>query len=453
MKFFEKKMIARCTSIVLAVLLLAGCGSNSVSENTTAASTVAQSTTQETTKQEETKVEEVTLTGMAFTSWLNDGTDAMFKAIAEKTGITVDMQKLPEGAQGNQVVTTKVATNDLPDIVVYQSGAYLPTVSADKNFVDLSNEPWVSNIFDTLKAPLSYNGKLYGAPFTGYGMNIGGIIYNKKVFADLGLQIPKTWSELLATCEKVKAANKVPVYFSLKDSWTNQMLHLESIPYVEASTPDFVEKINTNKLKFADTPAYIQGLGRAKELKDKGYINKDYLAATYDNAQKAISNGDAAMYPMATWIMDQIAKNYPDKTNDLGAFAMPAPDGQENQVSVWASGGVYIAQSSKNLDAAKKWIEAYASPEIQSVYYKTQKGLPLFKGVESEGLYPVFTDLIKYMDEGKSTLVLEAKMVININELSKTISEVIVEKTPEQGAKDIDAKVEKAAKSKNLPGW
>lgn len=453
MKFFLKKVIACCISLALAGSLLAGCGSNTAAENSTAASTTVQATTREATKQEETIVEKVTLTGMTFTSWLNDGTDAMFKAIADKTGITVDMQKIPEGIQGNQLVATKVATNDLPDIVVYHSGSFLPTISADKNFVDLSNEPWASSIFDTLKGPLSYTGKLYGPPFVGYGMNIGGIVYNKKVFSDLNLEIPKTWSEMLDTCEKIKAANKVPVYFSLKDLWTNQLLLLESIPYIEAATPDFVEKINTNQLKFADTPAYVQALGRAKELKDKEYINKDYLAATYDNAQKAISNGDAAMYPMATWIMDQIAANYPDCINDLGAFPMPAPDGQECQVAVWAAGGVYIAQSSKNVDAAKKWIEAYASPEIQSVYYKTQKGLPLFKGVESEGLYPVFTDLLKYMDEGKSTLVLEAKMVINIDELDKTIAEVIVEKTPEQGAKDIDAKVEKAAKSKNLPGW
>jgi len=40
------------------------------------------------------------------------------------------------------------------------------------------------------------------------------------MFSDLGLIVPKTWDEFVATLDKIKAAGKTPFYFTLKGAWT-----------------------------------------------------------------------------------------------------------------------------------------------------------------------------------------------------------------------------------------
>ena len=49
----------------------------------------------------------------------------------------------------------------------------------------------------------------------------GGIYYNKKIYADLGLKIPITWAEFMANNEKIKTAGNVPVVQTYKDTWTS----------------------------------------------------------------------------------------------------------------------------------------------------------------------------------------------------------------------------------------
>ena len=38
----------------------------------------------------------------------------------------------------------------------------------------------------------------------------GGILYNKDVYAKLGLQVPKTWADFMANSDKIKAAGITP---------------------------------------------------------------------------------------------------------------------------------------------------------------------------------------------------------------------------------------------------
>ena len=54
----------------------------------------------------------------------------------------------------------------------------------------------------------------------------GGILYNKKVFAQLGLQIPKTWADFMANNAKIKAAGIDPVIQTYGDTWTSQLFVL-----------------------------------------------------------------------------------------------------------------------------------------------------------------------------------------------------------------------------------
>ena len=54
----------------------------------------------------------------------------------------------------------------------------------------------------------------------------GGILYNKTIYEELGLTVPKTWAEFMANNEKIKAAGKVAVIQTFGDTWTSQLFVL-----------------------------------------------------------------------------------------------------------------------------------------------------------------------------------------------------------------------------------
>ena len=49
----------------------------------------------------------------------------------------------------------------------------------------------------------SHDGKLYGVP---YSVPMMGVFYNTDIFAAQGIEVPKTYKEFVAACEKLKAA-------------------------------------------------------------------------------------------------------------------------------------------------------------------------------------------------------------------------------------------------------
>lgn len=395
-----------------------------------------------------------TLTVLTVNNWWFKGHDAFAEALYQKLGIKLAVEKLPD-EQGVQVIRTRLAVNEVPDILLFYSGANMKQITPKEFFVDLSKEPWVNNLVPVAKNVVSADGKIYGSPNN--SMSMGGVVYNKKIFNQLGLKIPTTWKEFLQNCEKIKAAGVVPVCYSCKENWTAQLLPLIGWYEIEKKHPDAAKLINSNKMKMADIPEYVSDFQKLSELKEKGYINKDYLAVTYDNAQKMIANGDAAMYLMGSWIVDTLSANYPDKINDLGGFALPSDDGKYNGVTVWASQAIYIPKEGKNITLAKKVLAYWASKEGQAAFFKVQKtnGTPSFKGVNVGDTYSIVKDFMKYMDKGQAAMALEAQIDISVtNDLPRICVDAIIgAKSPKKAAQAVDAALEKNAKDQKLPGW
>ena len=52
------------------------------------------------------------------------------------------------------------------------------------------------------------DGKLYGVP---YSVPMMGVFYNQEIFAAQGIEIPKTYKDFVAACEKLKAAGITPI--------------------------------------------------------------------------------------------------------------------------------------------------------------------------------------------------------------------------------------------------
>lgn len=381
---------------------------------------------------------------------------ALIDAFQKKhPNITIELETRPGGSEGDNFVKTRLATGDMNDIFFYNSGSLMQALNPEQNMVDLTNEPFMADVIDSFKPTVTFNGKIYGAP-QGSAMG-GGWLYNKKIYEQLGLSVPKTWAELMENGEKIKAAGITPVIGSFKDTWTSQLIVLADYYNVQAEYPNFAEDYTANKAKFATTPAALRSFEKLQEVHDRGFLNKDVMATTYDAAIKMLVEGKGAHYPMLTFALPVIEQNYPDKLNDIGFFAQPSDSPDIHGLTVWMPGGAYIYKNSKHIEEAKQFVAFIASKEGTEVYASVRKpyGPWAIKGASLPDDVPqAVKDMLPYFESGKTAPALEFLSPVKGPNLEHITVEVGAGmKTAKEGAETYDKDVEKQAQQLGLPGW
>jgi raffinose/stachyose/melibiose transport system substrate-binding protein len=300
------------------------------------------------------------------------------------------------------------------------------------------------------------DGGVYAAPF-GTAMG-GGILYNKKVYAQLGLKVPLTWKEFMANNAKIKKAGIVPVINSFKDSWTTQLFVLGDHFNVAAAMPGFEKKFTENKIVLANNPATLAGFSYLEQIRKAGYTNKDAAATTFAKALEYLALGKGAHYPMLSAGIDTIVTNFPTKAPDIGFFAQPGTNAKSNGATVWMPSGLYISKTTKELAEAKKFVAWTVSKESFQVQNKVvpPSGPYFVTGAPVSGnLTGVFTDLYNYMQKkGASYPALEFLTPVKGPNLSQICVEIGTgQKTALEGAKSYQKDLQKQSQQLGLPGW
>ena len=141
---------------------------------------------------------------------------------AKHPNIDIETESRPGGADGDNLVKTRLATGEMADVFLYNSGSLFQAINPTQNLVDLTAEPFQANVIDSFKTVVTgTDGKVYGAPI-GTAMG-GGILYNIPIYKELELTPPKSWAEFMANNEKIKAAGKTAVIQTFGETWTSQL--------------------------------------------------------------------------------------------------------------------------------------------------------------------------------------------------------------------------------------
>ncbi|MCZ8518277.1 MULTISPECIES: ABC transporter substrate-binding protein [Paenibacillus] len=441
----KKKMISVLSAAALAAGVLAGCGG--AVDNEEAAGGAP-------SPGEGKKVTISLLTDNSQDS-VNQAKGVIEAFQAKYPNIKVEHETRPGGGEGDNLVKTRLATGDMTDVFWYNAGSLMQALNPEQNLLDLTNEPFMNHVVESFKPTVTFNNKMFAGPI-GSTMG-GGWLYNKKVYAQLGLTVPKTWAELMANNEKIKGAGITPVIGSFKDDWTTQIVVLADYYNVQAQAPKFADDYTANKAKFADTPAVLRSFEKLEEIGKKGYFNKDFLATTYDAGVKLLAEGKGAHYPMLTFAIPVIEQNYPEYIGDIGIFAQPGDSADVNGLTVWVSNGAYIYKEGKHIEEAKKFVEFTSSVEGLEALMKVSKptGPLLVKGAKLPDNVPqVVKDMMPYFDTGKTAPALEFVSPVKGPSLPQITTEVGAGFKPaKEGAQLYDKDVEKQAKQLGLQGW
>jgi raffinose/stachyose/melibiose transport system substrate-binding protein len=369
--------------------------------------------------------------------------------------ITVKVDTRPGGTDGDNLIKTKLSTGTMDDVFLYNSGSLLQALHPDSQLVDLSGESWVKDITPDFKAAVSTSKGTYGAP---WGTTFdGGIMYNKKVYQQLGLTVPTTWDQFISNSEKIKAAGKTPVLVSYGDTWTSQLFVLADFANVSAQDPQWADQYTANKRKYVNPPA-LAGFTHTQEIFDKKLMNKDYASLTNVNALKELATGAGVQYPMITVTIGNVTQSNPANVNDIGYFAMPTDSGDAH-ATVWEANGAYIPKSTTGdkLTAAKKLVAFINSPAGCDA--QNQAGTAAGPFAISSCTVPsdapaLVADELKYQQDKKTGLALEFISPIKGPNLEKILIQVGSGITKaEAGAALYDNDVKAQAQQLGLKGW
>lgn len=287
--------------------------------------------------------------------------------------------KITAPADAGTVLKTRMAKNDMPDIVAMGGDNNYTEVESAGMLVDLSDEDYISNIQESyLQMVYDVNKdkeeKAYGVP---YATNASGVIYNVEKFDQLGIEIPKTWDEFINVIEKLKDAGEQPLLMTYKDAWTSLCPWNSMAP--DLAPENFNDERKEGKTTFVGTHEEIV----EKYLQLLDYAQDDFMGLTYDDGNKQFANGEAAMIINGNWAINQYLNSNADLKVDM--FAFPASnDESKNYVTSGVDVLLGVCKDSANEELAKEFVSFMLDPENAKMYIEDQFAFSAVKGVEQE---------------------------------------------------------------------
>lgn len=285
-------------------------------------------------------------------------------------------------------------TVDIETITDYASEALLRL--QDENWGDIMNIPAVdkgdlSSYFmsygtqDDVGSQVNYitnwlyEGEVYGIPTTA---NAQGIVYNKKVFKDAGIEeLPKTPDEFIADLKLIKEkTDAIPLYTNYAAEWTMGAwdAYLGGTAYGD---PDAMNKMLHTSNPFSDEGTGAGRYNVYKVLYDAvadGLTEDDYTTTDWEGCKGMINNGEIGTMVLGSWAVSQM-KAAGDNADDIGYMPFPITvDGKQ-----YASAGpdynygINVNSSDENKEASLVFVKWMTE---ESGFSYNEGGLPIAKG-------------------------------------------------------------------------
>ncbi len=368
--------------------------------------------------------------------------------------VTVDASG-PEGVELDNAIKTKLSTDDMADVFWYNSGALFQALNPDQTLLNVGDEDWVGNLNEAYKTTVSTDNGTFGAP-VGSAMG-GGFFYNAAIYDELGLEVPTTWDDFVSNNAAIKAAGIAPVIQSYGDTWTSQMMVLADFYNVYVQNPDFGDELTANETSFSDDPQATASFVHLQELADAGDFNADFATTTLDQALAKLANGEGAQYPMLTFAQATITQNYPDQAGDIGFFAIPGENADENGLTTWMPSSLYAPANTPHPEAVKELMAFIASPAGCDAITAARgvTGPYVVNGCEISGdVSRIVSDMLPYFENNATAPALEFLSPVkgpNLQSITVEVGSKI--RSGVDAAKMYDDDNAQLAQQLGLPGW
>ena len=339
------------------------------------------------------------------------------------------------------VLRTALASGTGPDIFYYGGGAGFAGPLYEAGLLLPLDEAYETmgwdHIYEWTKRDSTFDGKVYGI---GNELEFIGVYYNMDIFEELELEVPTTYAEFTAVCDKLLEAGYIPIAFADGPGWP--AYHQFSIFANNIAGKEKIEEALFGEGRW-DDPDFVKAIQLFfVDMNQAGYFIPDTTAVSYDDGNALFYNGMAAMHMTGTWLIDRVVA---DADFEVGWFFFPSIDGSE----VLPPGGLgsvyFVSSATEHPDTAIAFLDYLFDPVNAPIWMEVMDRVPPYP-VNTEELE--LNDLLEFAVEALETVQLGYNIdVLTPQSFNKTMSDgfqaiLLGLKTPEEVTAQLQADME-----------
>lgn len=349
-----------------------------------------------------------------------DALNKSFDQFTKDTGIKV-VYTGDKSFEGN--IVTKVQGGSAPDIAIVPQPGLLKTLIGTGE-VKKGSEAVSANV-DKYWSPAwktygSADGTFYAAPMLA---NVKGYVwYSPAKFKEWGVEIPKTWDDLLTLTKTIQEkTGKAPWCAGFASDAASGWPGTDWIEdlVLRQAGPDVYDQWVDNKVKFTDQPIKDAFDSLSKILLDPKYVNagfgdvKSINSTAFADVAAPLANGTCALTHQASFLSSNLltvktaAGATPTIAADGDVYAFILPGVKEGETSI-EGGGEFVTVFSDNA-AVQKVAEFMSTPDFANARVKLGGVISANNGADpSLASSPFLQEAMKLLQDKNTTFRFDA---------------------------------------------
>lgn len=172
------------------------------------------------------------------------------------------------------------------------------------------------------------DGEIYLLP---YIYNTVQFWYDKRVFEEVGIEVPLTWEEFLANNDKLREAGYAPIAAEGNEPFYSTFYLANMVERIKG--PGFLlETAGDPTGEMWRDPVYLETSEMLRLLWDRGDIPAVTVGYVWPQGQNTLAFGEAAMSLVGSWLPIELS-NMVDPDFQWGGFNFPGIEGGEGAVT------------------------------------------------------------------------------------------------------------------------
>ncbi|MEV0438845.1 extracellular solute-binding protein [Streptomyces spectabilis] len=294
------------------------------------------------------------------------------KAMRGVAGLQLVPEVNPLLESFEQVVKSSLRTRKTPDMLKYWSGYRLKDLARTGGVVDLSaswdraeRKGWAD---PSLRSAFTERGRVYGLP-----MNLAYWVFfhNPEVFAEHGLEPPRTWDDFLAVCARLKRNKVTPLHGTADGRWPSFIWFQEIL---SRQDPRFYDDLMNGRARYTD-PRAERALRTLVSFFDRDWFTP--MDMNHVDAAAALVHGKVGMVPCGTWLGSTLVAAGARPGANMGAFVLPMAEPGARPSVIFESSALVATVKGPDHEEALKATRAWLHPAVMKAFsHSLQDGCP-----------------------------------------------------------------------------
>jgi multiple sugar transport system substrate-binding protein/raffinose/stachyose/melibiose transport system substrate-binding protein len=284
-----------------------------------------------------------------------------------------------------QAIRAYLVADPAPDVMTWFAGNRARFFIDKGLIMDISEvweeEGWNEAYPKGFRAMSEVDGNAYFLPSSWYWW---AMFYRQSVFDEFGIAPPETFDELLAACDTLNENGVIPITIGTKFRWTAAAWF--DYLNMRVNGPEFHRDLMLGKESY-DDPRVKEVFEVWNQLFEHNCFIEDAAAYSWQEAVVPFTQGEAAMYLMGQFILDEVPEEIRD---DVDFFQFPIIDPSVPIGEDAPTDGYFIANAAQNPEGAKQFLAWLGSAEAQTSMVE-DLGRIVVHGDVDRSLYPPMT--------------------------------------------------------------